>query len=353
MSRLFQTLSVRSVTLKNRIGVSPMCQYSSTDGLASDWHVVHLGSRAVGGAALVIAEATAVEARGRISPYDLGIWEDRHIEPLARVARAVRAHGAVAGIQIAHAGRKASTGKPWEGGKPVSDAEGGWQPIGPSALPFNTGYRVPLEASPHELFEVQGAFVAAAGRALAAGFQWLELHAAHGYLLHSFLSPLSNQRTDEYGGSFENRSRMLLETVARVRAAWPAELPLAVRLSCTDWMPAGWDIDETVELARRLKAAGVDLVDCSSGGTAPNAKVPVAPGYQVSFAARVRAEAGISTAAVGLITEPAQAETIVAQEQADVVLLARALLREPYWPIRAARELGAPAPIPPQYLRAF
>jgi len=353
MSRLFQTLRVRGVTLKNRIGVSPMCQYSSTDGLAADWHVVHLGSRAVGGAALVIAEATAVEARGRISPHDLGIWDDRHIEPLTRVAGAVQALGAVAGIQLAHAGRKASTGRPWEGGKPVSDADGGWQPIGPSALPFNTGYRVPLEASHQDLLQIQGAFVAAAERALAAGFQWLELHAAHGYLLHSFLSPLSNQRTDEYGGSFENRSRMLLETVERVRAAWPAELPLAVRVSCTDWMPAGWDIDETVELARRLKAGGVDLVDCSSGGTAPNAKVPIGPGYQVSFAARVRAEAGIATGAVGLITEPAQAEAIVAQGQADLVLLARAFLREPYWPIRAARELGAPAPIPSQYLRAF
>ncbi len=353
MSRLFQTLRVKGVTLKNRIGVSPMCQYSSLDGLASDWHVVHLGSRAVGGAALVIAEATAVEARGRISPHDLGIWEERHIEPLARVARAIAAQGAVPGVQLAHAGRKASTGRPWEGGKPVSDEEGGWQPIAPSALPFNTGYRVPTEASRSELRELQGAFSAAARRAREAGFRWLELHAAHGYLLHSFLSPLSNQRTDEYGGSFENRIRMLLETVSAVRAEWPEELPLAVRVSCTDWMPAGWNIDETVELARRLKASGIDLVDCSSGGTSPAARVPVAPGYQVDFAARVRAEAGIATAAVGLITEPAQAEAIIADGRADLVLLARAFLREPYWPIRAARELGAPPPVPAQYLRAF
>jgi 2,4-dienoyl-CoA reductase-like NADH-dependent reductase (Old Yellow Enzyme family) len=316
-------------------------------------HVVHLGSRAVGGAALVVAEATAVEARGRISPHDLGIWEDRHVEPLARVVRAVAAQGAVTGIQIAHAGRKASTGRPWEGGKPVSDEEGGWQPIAPSALAFNTGYRVPKEASPFELREIQAAFSAAARRAREAGFRWLELHAAHGYLLHSFLSPLSNQRTDQYGGSFENRIRMLLETVSSVRAAWPEELPLAVRVSCTDWMPAGWDIAETVELARRLKTSGVDLVDCSSGGTSPAARVPVGPGYQVDFAARVRAEAGIATAAVGLITEPAQAEAIIAEERADLVLLARAFLREPYWPIRAARELGAPPPVPAQYQRAF
>ena len=353
MSRLFQTMTVRGVTLKNRIGVSPMCQYSSIDGHANEWHVVHLGSRAVGGAALVIAEASAVEARGRISPFDLGIWSDDHIEPLARVVRAIDAQGAIAGIQLAHAGRKAGTARPWQGGGPLSDADGGWQPIGPSPLAFNTGYRVPTEASLDELSVFRLAFVAAARRAKRAGFRWLELHAAHGYLLHSFLSPLSNQRSDDYGGSFENRIRLLLETASDVRAVWPDALPLAVRASATDWVPGGWSIDETVELARHLKRVGVDLLDCSSGGSSPHAKVPVAPGYQVEFAAQVRAKAELPTAAVGLITEPAQAEAIVSSGQADLVLLARAFLREPYWVIRAARELGVTPPVPSQYLRAF
>lgn len=353
MSRLFEPFTLRGVTLRNRIGVSPMCQYSSTQGLANDWHLVHLGSRAVGGAALVMVEATAVEARGRISPHDMGLWGDEHIEPLARVVRCVEAHGAVAGIQIGHAGRKAGTARPWEGGRPLPDADGGWQPIAPSPIPFSQGHRTPTAMTLGDLAELRRAFVAAAKRALAAGFRWLELHGAHGYLLHGFLSPLSNQRADAYGGSFDNRIRFVLETASDVRAAWPEALPLAVRLSCTDWVDGGWALDESVELSRRLKGVGVDLIDCSSGGSAPQVRVPVAPGYQVEFAERVRAGARLPTAAVGLITEPAQAEAIVASERADLVLLGRALLREPYWPIRAARELNAPPPIPSQYLRAF
>lgn len=353
MSRLFEPFTLRGVTLRNRIGVSPMCQYSSTQGLASDWHLVHLGSRAVGGAGLVMVEATAVEARGRISPHDMGLWGDEHVEPLARVVRYVEAHGAVAGIQIGHAGRKAGTARPWEGGRPLPDTEGGWQPIAPSPIPFSPGHRTPTAMTLGDLAELRRAFVAAAKRALAAGFRWLELHGAHGYLLHGFLSPLSNQRADAYGGSFDNRVRFVLETASDVRAAWPDALPLAVRLSCTDWVDGGWALDESVELSRRLKGVGVDLIDCSSGGSSPQARVPVAPGYQVAFAERVRAGAQLPTAAVGLITEPAQAEAIVASGQADLVLLGRALLREPYWPIRAARELHAPPPLPSQYLRAF
>jgi 2,4-dienoyl-CoA reductase-like NADH-dependent reductase (Old Yellow Enzyme family) len=353
MSRLFQPFTLRGVTLRNRVGVSPMCQYSSNDGFANNWHLVHLGSRAIGGAALVIAEASAVEARGRISPNDLGIWKDAHIDALAAVVRKVEEAGAVAGIQIAHAGRKAGTARPWDGGQPLSDADGGWPPIGASPLPFAAGYRTPHEASHHELVQIRSAFVASARRALSAGFRWLEIHAAHGYLLHSFLSPLSNQRTDHYGGSFDNRIRLLLETVAGVREVWPETLPLAVRLSCTDWVDGGWSLDDSVELSRRLRAAGVDLIDCSSGGTAASAKVPVAPGYQVPFADAVRKQAEVPSAAVGLITEPAQAEAIVAEGRADLVLLGRALLKDPYWPLSAAKALGAQAPVPVQYLRAF
>jgi 2,4-dienoyl-CoA reductase-like NADH-dependent reductase (Old Yellow Enzyme family) len=353
MGRLFQELSLRGVTARNRVGVSPMCQYSASDGFASDWHVVHLGSRAVGGAGVVMVEATAVEARGRISPYDLGIWRDDHIEPLARVARNIEAHGAVAGIQIAHAGRKASTARPWEGGKPLPAEAGAWLPIGPSAVPFSAGYPLPSEASAADLAALRAAFRASAQRALAAGFRWLELHAAHGYLLHSFLSPLSNQRRDAYGGSFDNRIRFLIEVVRDVRSVWPERLPLAVRLSCTDWMEGGWSITDSVELARRLKLEAVDLIDCSSGGSSPLAKVPIAPGYQVDFAHAVRRGADIASAAVGLITEPAQAEAIVAEERADLVMIGRAFLRDPYWALHAARALGEPAPVPPQYLRAF
>ena len=353
MGRLFQELTLRGVTIRNRVGVSPMCQYSSTDGFASEWHVVHLGSRAVGGAGLVMVEATAVEARGRISPHDLGIWKDEHIEPLARVARNIEAHGAVAGIQLAHAGRKASTARPWEGGGPLPLEAGAWPPIGPSPIPFGAGYPVPSEASSADLAAVRAAFRASAERALAAGFRWLELHAAHGYLLHSFLSPLSNRRSDGYGGSFDQRIRFSIEVVREARAVWPERLPLAVRLSCTDWSDGGWSSDDSVELARRLKAEAVDLIDCSSGGSSPLAQVPIAPGYQVDFAHAVRRGADIATAAVGLITEPAQAEAIIAEERADLVLLGRAFLRDPYWALHAARALGEPAPVPPQYLRAF
>jgi 2,4-dienoyl-CoA reductase-like NADH-dependent reductase (Old Yellow Enzyme family) len=353
MSHLFQPFTVRGVTLRNRIGVSPMCQYSSADGFATGWHMVHLGSRAVGGAGLVIAEASAVEARGRISPYDLGIWQDAHVEPLARVVHEVHAAGAIAGIQLAHAGRKAGTARPWEGGRPLTDAEGGFSPIGASPIAFNTAYRVPLEANLAELALIRAAFQQAALRAQQAGFRWLELHAAHGYLLHSFLSPISNQRSDDYGGRFENRIRLLIETVRDVRRVWPEVLPLSVRVSCTDWVDGGWSIEETIELARALGGEGVDLIDCSSGGTSPHAKVPVAPGYQVGFAEAVRRGANIATAAVGLITEPAHAESIIAGGSADLVLIARASLRDPYWALHAAKALGVSPAVPPQYLRGF
>jgi 2,4-dienoyl-CoA reductase-like NADH-dependent reductase (Old Yellow Enzyme family) len=352
MSSLFQPFRLRGVTLRNRIGVSPMCQYSSTDGFASAWHLVHLGSRAVGGAGLVLTEASAVEARGRISPEDLGIWDDAQIGQLTRIVQHVQAQGAVAGMQLAHAGRKAGTARPWEGGKPLSDEQGGWQPIGASPIAFHTGYRVPTEASLDDIATIRGAFRDAARRCVHAGFRWIELHAAHGYLLHSFLSPLSNQRTDGYGGGFEGRIRLLLEVTRDVRAVWPESLPLTVRLSCSDWMDGGWTPEETVELARRLQPEGVDLIDCSSGGSSPHAKVPVQPGYQVPFARAVR-RAGIPSAAVGLITEPLQAETIIAEGDADLVMLGRAFLRDPYWALHAAKTLGVPAAIPSQYLRAF
>jgi 2,4-dienoyl-CoA reductase-like NADH-dependent reductase (Old Yellow Enzyme family) len=353
MSHLFEPFTVRGVTLRNRIGVSPMCQYSSSNGFASDWHLVHLASRAVGGAALVITEASAVEASGRISPHDLGIWSDAHVDALARITRAVAANGAVAGVQLAHAGRKAGTARPWEGGGPLADADGGWLPIGASPIAFNAGYRVPREATPGDLLQIRAAFRSAAERALTAGFRWLELHAAHGYLLHSFLSPLSNRRTDSYGGNFDNRVRLLVEIVRDVRSAWPESLPLAVRVSATDWVDGGWTPEETIELARRLKPEGVDLIDCSSGGTSPSAKVPAQPGYQVPFADAVRRGAGIATGAVGLITSPEQAEAIISEGRADLVFLARAFLRDPYWALSAARALGATAPVPPQYLRAY
>src|ERR1039457_3805234 len=353
---LFQPLTIKSVTLRNRIGVSPMCQYSSDDGVATDWHLVHLGSRAVGGAGLVMAEATAVSPGGRITPGDAGIWADKHVEPIARINRFVKAHGAVPGIQIAHAGRKASAARPWEGGAHLADDAGGWPTIAPSALPFGDDLKkVPRVMSEADIVRVQNHFVAAAKRSLAAGCEWLELHSAHGYLSHEFLSPLTNQRTDKYGGNFENRIRFLLETARAVRAVWPERSPLTVRISCTDWVKGGWDIEQSIELARRLKAEGVDLIDCSSGGTVPDAKIPVGAGYQVPFAERIRREAGMATAAVGFITEPKQADDIIRNGQADLVLLARELLREPYWPLKAARVLGhkdLPA-TPAQYGRAW
>lgn len=355
MPHLFDSFTLKSITLRNRIGISPMCMYSSEDGVASDWHLVHLGARAVGGAGLIIAEATAVSPEGRITPGDAGLWADKHMEPLSRITRFLKQHGAVPGIQIAHAGRKASAARPWEGGAHLPDAQGGWPTLAPSAIPFGGDLtKVPRAMSSRDLETVRSAFVASAKRAQAVGYEWLELHAAHGYLLHEFLSPLSNQRTDNYGGSFDNRIRFLLETTRAVRAVWPEQLPLTVRVSATDWVDGGWTLDETVELARRLKGEGVDLIDCSSGGSVPSAKIPSGPGYQVPLAERVRREAGIATAAVGLITEPKQADEIIRREQADLVLLARASLRDPSWPLHAARALGVADRLKPpvQYGRA-
>jgi 2,4-dienoyl-CoA reductase-like NADH-dependent reductase (Old Yellow Enzyme family) len=355
-SHLFEPLTIRSVTLRNRIGVSPMCQYSSEDGVATDWHLVHLGSRAIGGAGLVIAEATAVSPEGRISPGDAGIWADKHIEPVARINRFIKLHGAVPGIQLAHAGRKASDTRPWEDGDQLANDKGGWPTLAPSAIAFGGDLtKVPRAMTEADIAKVQNDFVAATKRSLTAGTEWLELHFAHGYLAHEFLSPLSNQRTDRYGGSFENRIRFALETTRAVRAAWPDKFPFTVRLSCSDWVPGGWDIEQSVELARRLKAEGVDLIDCSSGGSAPNAKIEVGPGYQVPFAERIRRDAGIATAAVGFITEPRQADDIIRNGHADIVLLARELLRDPYWPAHAARTLGQKDKLPPpiQYARAW
>lgn len=350
---LFEPLRLRDVNLRNRIAVSPMCQYSSEDGLANEWHLVHLGSRAVGGAGLVLVEATGVEARGRISARDLGLWNDQQIEPLARVVRFVEAQGAVAAVQLAHAGRKASVRAPWdEGGKPQTEREGGWRVVAPSAVSFAPGYAEPAALDAAGIAAVQQAFVAAAGRALAAGFKVVELHAAHGYLLHQFLSPLSNHRTDSYGGSFDNRVRLVLEVTAAVRRVWPERLPLILRLSATDWAEGGWDVEQSVALAKKLASLGVDLVDCSSGGLVATAKVPAGPGYQVAFAERIKREAAVKTGAVGMITSPEQAEQIVALGQADLVLLARELLRDPYWPLHAATRLGARTDWPPQYLRA-
>jgi len=352
-AHLFTPIDFRGVHLRNRIAVSPMCQYSSVDGFANDWHLVHLGSRAVGGAGLVMMEATAVEARGRISPGDQGIWKDEHIEFLTRIAGFVKAQGAAAGIQIAHAGRKASTRSPWEGGGTIPEAEGGWRPVAPSALPFQPKDAAPEELSQAAIQSLVDAFAAAAGRARRAGFQVLEMHGAHGYLMHEFLSPLSNHRTDEYGGCFENRIRFALQVTQTVRAAWPENLPLFLRISATDWMEGGWTIEESVVLARRVKELGVDLIDCSSGGASLEQKIPMAPGYQVPFAERIRREAGIPTGAVGLITTPQQADEIVRSGRADLVLLAREMLRDPYFPRRAAKALGAEIAPPLQYLRAW
>jgi 2,4-dienoyl-CoA reductase-like NADH-dependent reductase (Old Yellow Enzyme family) len=354
MPHLFDPFTLRGVPFRNRIGVSPMCQYSATeDGEPTDWHTVHLGARAVGGAGLVIAEATAVEARGRISAFDLGLWHDGQIAPLARLASLLEDHGAVAGIQLAHAGRKGSLKRPWDGGQPLRADEGGWPLVGPSALPFSASHPVPHALTVEELREVRRSFAQATVRAREAGFRFLELHAAHGYLLHSFLSPLSNQRTDGYGGSFENRVRFVLETVQDVREHWPSSHVLAVRVSATDWAEGGWTLEETVELSKLLARQGVDLIDCSSGGSSATAVVPVEPGYQVPFARAVRSEAKLATAAVGLITTPEQADEIVRSGAADLVLLGRELLRDPTWPLSAAKTLGQTAPIPPAYARAY
>jgi len=353
MPDLFSPLPIRGVTFRNRIAVSPMCEYSSEDGFANDWHLVHLGSRAVGGAGLAITEAAAVEPRGRISPADLGVWKDEHIDMLARIARFIRQQGAVAGIQLAHAGRKGSTRVPWEGGAVIPQSHGGWQTVAPSPIPFRPEESAPAELSHSEIRELVEAFAAATRRALAAGFQVVEFHAAHGYLIDEFLSPLSNRRTDEYGGGFDGRIRFALEVATAVRAAWPDSLPLFMRISAIDWVEDGWQIGDSVELARRLQPLGVDLIDCSSGGVVPYAKVQPGPAYQTPFAERVRRESAILTGAVGMITEPHQADAIIREGRADIVLLAREMLRDPYWPLHAAQALGKPAAVPKQYLRAF
>jgi 2,4-dienoyl-CoA reductase-like NADH-dependent reductase (Old Yellow Enzyme family) len=350
---LFTPLALRSVVLRNRILVSPMCQYSSSGGFATDWHLVHLGSRAVGGAAAVIAEATSVSPEGRISPHDLGIWQDAHVEPLRRITNFIAARGSVPGIQLAHAGRKASVDVPWRGGRALDETEGGWRPLyAPSAEAFSSRTAVPAAMTKADIERIIGDFARATSRALDAGFKIIELHGAHGYLLHEFLSPLSNMRKDEYGGSFENRIRFVLETVDAVRHVWPDDLPLFIRLSSTDWTEGGWDIVQSTELARILRDRGVDLIDASSGGNVAGATIPVGPGYQVGFAEAIRRDAGVLTGAVGLITDPHQADEIIRSSKADVVILARELLRDPYWPLRAARELGVKVTWPEQYQRA-
>jgi 2,4-dienoyl-CoA reductase-like NADH-dependent reductase (Old Yellow Enzyme family) len=339
MSQLFTPLTIRDIVLGNRIVVSPMCQYSANDGMAGDWHLVHLGSRAVGGAGLVFTEATAVSPEGRISPHDLGIWKDEHIEGLRRIVKFVRAQGSEIGIQLAHAGRKASVREPWNGGQPVKDGEGGWPVLAPSPVAFDEQYAQPAGLSIEGIRQVVADFRAAARRAMLAGFKVMEIHAAHGYLIHQFLSPLSNHRQDEYGGSFDNRIRLLTEVVEAVRGGWPPGYPLFVRISATDWAEGGWSVEEAVRLAGLLKDRGVDMIDCSSGGLVPYQKIPAAPGYQVGFSQRIREATGILTGAVGIITDAVQAETILVTGQADLVFLARQLLRDPYFPLRAAQEL--------------
>ena len=352
MSLLFQPIKVKEITFRNRIVVSPMCQYSAEDGFANDWHLVHLGSRAVGGAGLIITEATAVSPEGRISPGDLGIWSDEHIAPLKRITDFIHEHGAIAGIQLAHAGRKASRSAPWKGGKFLAEHEQGWKTVGPSALPFSKDDALPHALTPMGIENIIIDFHAAAKRAVEAGFKVLEIHAAHGYLLHEFFSPLSNFRTDNYGGSFENRIRLLIEVIEGVRQAWPEEYPLFVRISSTDWVEGGWNVDDSVKLSRILKEKGVDVIDCSSGGNVPDAVIPAGPNYQVLFAEKVKKEADIKTGAVGIITKPEQAEEILQKGQADFVLLAREMLRDPYFPMHAAQQLGDTIKWPEQYERA-
>jgi 2,4-dienoyl-CoA reductase-like NADH-dependent reductase (Old Yellow Enzyme family) len=353
MAHLFDPLTIRELTFSNRVFVSPMCQYSASDGFPSDWHFVHLGSRAVGGAGLVLTESTAVLPESRINPHDLGIWDDAHVEPLARMVQFLHQQGSASGIQLAHAGRKASTHRPWEGLSALPESEGGWSNVvAPSAVPFSENYPQPRALTLDGIQDVIAAFREAARRACEAGFRVIEIHAAHGYLIHEFLSPLSNQRTDDYGGPFDNRTRFLREVVTAVRTVMPEGMPLFLRISATDWTEGGWDMQQSVELARQVKPLGVDLIDCSSAGNVPSAAIPVGPGYQTPFAAQVRREASILTGAVGVITSPVQAEHVIATGQADAVLLARELLRDPYWPLRAARELGQNICWPVQYLRA-
>ena len=354
MSHLFEPITLRGTTFRNRIVVSPMCQYSSEDGYANDWHLIHLVSRAVGGAGLVFTEAAAVEPTGRISPTDLGIWNDDQATTLSKIVEAIHQQGAVAGIQLAHAGRKASTAAPWDGGHAIDETAGGWRPFfAPSAIPFGSRSPIPETLSLEGIQAITQSFVEAAKRSIEAGFKVIEIHAAHGYLLHEFLSPLSNQRQDNYGGSFENRIRLLQEIVSAVRIAIPEQHSLWVRISATDWAAGGWEIEQSIELSSKLKPLGVDLIDCSSGGLIPGVTSPVGAGYQTRFAERIRREAGIQTGAVGLITAPEQADQIIRTEQAEFVLLGRELLRDPYWPDRAAKQLGQKVSVPKQYERAW
>ena len=350
---LFSSIRLRELQLKNRIVVSPMCEYSAVEGHPQPWHLVHLGSRAIGGAGLVFTEATAVEERGRISPADTGIYLDAHVDSWRPIAKFVRERGAVPGMQLAHAGRKGSTSVPWRGGKALPAAAGAWEPVAPSAIRFAEDYPAPRALTVEEIECVVKDFARAAERALAAGFEVVEIHSAHGYLLHEFLSPLSNQRTDEYGGRFENRVRLVVRVAEAIRKVWPEQLPLFCRISATDWKEGGWDLPQSIELAKLLRTAGVDLIDTSSGGLVPDVKIPVGPGYQAPFAEAIRKKASIATGAVGMITEPEQAEAILSSGQAELVFLARELLRDPYWPIRAAKQFGAPVHPPEQYERAW
>lgn len=349
MAKLFSALNLRDVEFKNRIFVSPMCQYSCKNGMPNNWHLVHLGTRAVGGAGLVIAEATAVSPEGRISPYDCGIWSDEHSEAFESITTFIEAQGAVAGIQIGHAGRKASTDAPWHGGLPLPDGENGWQPIAPSPVAFDKAYTLPKEMTEADMDRIVDEFTTATERSLSAGFKVLELHMAHGYLMHQFLSPISNFRKDRWGGTLENRQSFPLRIAAAVRKVWPDNLPLFVRISCTDWVANGWDLPQAIDFSGRLKQLGVDFIDCSSGGTVPDASIPAGPGFQAVFSAAVRKAVGIKTGAVGLITSAAQAEQLLVTEQADAVLLGREFLRSPYWPMIAAAELGVDLKWPNQY----
>jgi 2,4-dienoyl-CoA reductase-like NADH-dependent reductase (Old Yellow Enzyme family) len=352
MSQLFSPFTIRGVTFKNRVFVSPMCQYSSDDGLPTDWHLVHLGSRAVGGAALVIVEATAVSPVGRISPADSGLWSPAHATAFRRITKFIKENQSIPGVQLAHSGRKASTDVPWRGGKPLLTGEHSWQPIAPSPIAFDTGYPVPREMSESDIEQLVEDFATSTRLAIDAGFEVIEIHMAHGYLLHEFLSPLSNHRSDAYGGSLGNRMRLPLRIAGTVREIWPKRFPLFVRISATDWAEGGWDLAQSIELAKALKAIGVDLIDCSSGALVPHVKIPVAPGYQVPFAAAIRQQAEIATGAVGLITDPRQADQVITEDKADAVLLARALLADPYWPLHAAKALGDDIAWPVQYGRA-
>ncbi|MDX2480577.1 MAG: NADH:flavin oxidoreductase/NADH oxidase [Desulfuromusa sp.] len=352
MSPLFSPLKLRELTIPNRIFVSPMCQYSSPDGKPNNWHLVHLGTRAVGGAGLVITEAASISPEGRISPEDLGIWGDEHAEAFKPSVDFIKEQGSIAGIQLAHAGRKASVEVPWLGGKPLDLDQRGWQPLAPSSIPFAPGHPIPRSASADDLNKITQQFTEATRRSLQAGFQVIELHAAHGYLLHQFLSPLSNCRKDEFGGSLENRMRFPLQIAKTVRENWPKTLPMFVRISATDWVEGGWDLEQSIEFCQQLKELGIDLIDCSSGGLVPDAIIPIGPNFQTSFATEIKKKIGIGTGTVGLITEPAQAEHIIATGLADAVLLGRELLRNPYWPVHAAQELGHNSPWPVQYERA-